>query len=278
MGSLIRKVRRVVVPEPLKGKPFRRLQREWNQRRFDYPTRNLLVVGQQKSGSTWLERMLCRVPGYMRWKPRGIHYGVADLDPARFVAAPAGYTVTKVHTQPTDENLRVVEATGRPYVVLVRDLRDICVSWSHYVRVTPAHHRHELLRDLPVPQVMSWFIEHRLDEYVWWQVEWRRRLHPERGLIVRYEDLLADTPGAFGSILTHYGIAIPESQVRDIVESQAFKRVTGRAPGQEDATSFNRKGVAGDWANHFTPEHRRAFEHVAGERFGATGYEWGEGW
>jgi len=266
-----------MIPRPLKGKPFRRLQREWNQRRYAYPVRNLLVIGQQKSGTTWLERMLCSVPGYMRWKPRGIKFEQADLDGAQLVPDPAGYTVSKVHTRPTPENLDVVRATGRPYVVLVRDLRDICVSWSHYVRVTPAHPCHHL-KDVPVPEAMHWFIEHRLDDYVWWQAEWRRRVDPELGLLARYEDMLADTPGVFGAILDHFRIDLTPAQREAIVDAQRFSRVTGRAPGQEDKSSFNRKGISGDWRNHFTPEHRAAFDRVAGSRFAETGYELGVDW
>lgn len=271
----------MIIPKALKGKPFRRLQREWNQRRYVYPVRNVLVIGQQKSGSTWLERMLCAAPGYMRWKPRGIRYGVADLDLAQLVPAPAGYTVTKVHTPPTPENLRVVRATERPYAVLTRDLRDICVSWSHYVRVTPAHPRHRELKDVPVPGVMAWFIEHRLDDYIEWQLGWLRELGSEAGrpgILVRYEELLADTPGQFDRILDHFGIDLVPEVRASIVEAQRFSRVTGRQPGQEDAKSFNRKGIAGDWRNHFTPEHREAFERVARGRLVETGYELGEAW
>ena len=43
-------------------------------------------------------------------------------------------------------------------------------------------------------------------------------------------------------------------------------------PGQADAKSFNRKGISGDWQNHFTPEHVAAFKRVAGERLRSLFY------
>jgi hypothetical protein len=41
-------------------------------------------------------------------------------------------------------------------------------------------------------------------------------------------------------------------------------RSGGRRAGQEDTASHYRKGVAGDWVDHFTPVHVEAFQ----ERFG----------
>jgi hypothetical protein len=41
-------------------------------------------------------------------------------------------------------------------------------------------------------------------------------------------------------------------------------KTKGRRAGTEDTASHYRKGVAGDWVNHFTPEVAAAFE----ERFG----------
>jgi len=250
------------MPRALRGKPLRRLQRELSQRIYRHPCRNLLVIGQQKSGSTWLEKMLCDLPGYVRWVPSNIKFGKADLRLCDFDPPPPGYTVTKVHTPPSAANVAVVHSLDRPYVVLMRDLRDIAVSWSFYVLNTPGHHRHNDVKGRPVEQVIDYFIEHRLDEYAWWQREWQRAADPERGLIVRYEELLKDTCAHFARIVEHYGVRVSHERVKAIVERHDFARVTGRRPGEEDAHSFHRKGVAGDWKNYLSPLQVRAFQEV----------------
>jgi sulfotransferase family protein len=260
MGSTFRQLRRRYLPAALRGKPLRRLEREFAQRRYRHPHRNLLVIGQQKSGSTWLEKMLCDLPGFVRWVPGNIKFGQADLRRSDFDPPPPGYTVTKVHTPPSETNLGVVHALSRPYVVLTRDLRDIAVSWSFYVLNTPDHHRHKDIRGLPVERVIDYFIEHRLPEYAWWQSEWTRRLDPKLGLMIRYEDLLDDAAGHFARVVEHFGVRAGPERIGDIVERHAFARVTGRKRGQEDQTSFNRKGVAGDWRNHLSPEQASAFD------------------
>ena len=55
-------------------------------------------------------------------------------------------------------------------------------------------------------------------------------------------------------------------------------RQTGRAPGAEDRGSFIRKGVAGDWVNHFTRETAELFDELAGDALVALGYESDRGW
>jgi hypothetical protein len=53
---------------------------------------------------------------------------------------------------------------------------------------------------------------------------------------------------------------LPEETIIDIVEKRTFERLTGRKKGQENRNTHLRKGVPGDWVNHFEPEHIRAFK------------------
>jgi len=50
------------------------------------------------------------------------------------------------------------------------------------------------------------------------------------------------------------------------------KRAGGREQGAADAQSHYRKGKAGDWANHFTPEHVAAFKEKFGDVVKQLGY------
>jgi hypothetical protein len=55
----------------------------------------------------------------------------------------------------------------------------------------------------------------------------------------------------------------------------------GRTKGSEDVSSHYRKGVAGDWIAHFTPEHADYFIRTFGDVLIELGYEpdhaWAEG-
>lgn len=265
-------------PRTLSGKPFRRLQREFYQRIYDYPVRNLLVIGQPKSGSTWLEQMLLDVPGFLRWMPNYIKFEKHDLEESWLDGPPAGYTVTKTHTRPTDANLRIVHAAARPYVLLLRDLRDIAVSWCFYVGNTPDHPRHNLVQPLDLSDRLDYFISTMLPEFHFWSTNWLARHDPRLGLVLRYEELLEQTLDQMRRVLAHYGIVLPELELERIVQRHQFARKTGRKPGHEDSRSFNRKGIRGDWKNYFSLQHKQAFKSLAPGALVTLGYETDDNW
>lgn len=58
---------------------------------------------------------------------------------------------------------------------------------------------------------------------------------------------------------------IPVTVLRNVVRKNSFESLSGgREKGEEDVTSHYRKGVPGDWKNHFEPVHVREFK----DRFG----------
>ena len=58
-----------------------------------------------------------------------------------------------------------------------------------------------------------------------------------------------------------------------------FEKITGgRAPGTEDKRSHNRKGVAGDWVEYFTPRIVDEFKNRYGSMLIQLGYESDENW
>jgi hypothetical protein len=63
------------------------------------------------------------------------------------------------------------------------------------------------------------------------------------------------------------------------VEAASFERLSkGRERGQEDPSSFFRKGVAGDWRSVFTEKDRRVFKEEAGQLLVRLGYENDDSW
>jgi Sulfotransferase domain len=69
-------------------------------------------------------------------------------------------------------------------------------------------------------------------------------------------------------------LGVPAERVREAVLACRFEALTGGRPrGQEDVGAHERKGVAGDWRNHFTRRVTRAFKDRFGELLVATGYE-----
>jgi hypothetical protein len=91
---------------------------------------------------------------------------------------------------------------------------------------------------------------------------------------VRYEDLLERPEEEARRLLAFLGADAADDTVKRCVEATSFERLSlGRERGEEDPSSFFRKGVAGDWRETFTEEDRLVFKQAAGDSLIKLGYE-----
>lgn len=181
-------------------------------------------------------------------------------------------------------------------IIVVRDPRDTYVSLFHHetslnrVRNVQSDFDRYFVRD-PDRDVREDFADY-LD------ARFSRRFHPwftyaeftrswldRQGiLLVRYEDMLKDAEHQIVRILEFIGHPVDRERVRESVAENSFARQTrrlygeARDPGQGDATKFLRKGVSGDWRNHFNARACERFWETEGEALRRLGYESDAGW
>ncbi len=72
-------------------------------------------------------------------------------------------------------------------------------------------------------------------------------LHPTSCLEIRYEDIAASAHASMQTVFDFLGVSTSTTVINQAINSASFETWSGRAPGQEDPTSFFRKGVVGDW-------------------------------
>jgi hypothetical protein len=103
---------------------------------------------------------------------------------------------------------------------------------------------------------------------------------PGNGYVeVRYEDLLERPEEEVRRLLEFLRAEASEKTVKMCVNAASFKKLSkGRMRGQEDPTSFFRKGIAGDWRNVFTEQDKVLFKKVAGSLLIRLGYEKDDSW
>ncbi len=90
---------------------------------------------------------------------------------------------------------------------------------------------------------------------------------------VRYEDLVADPDGWFGRVLAFLGADAAAGIVGACLEAASFEKLSrGRKPGQEDASSFFRKGVPDDWRQQLSPSQAARFRALSGDTLARLGY------
>ena len=181
-----------------------------------------------------------------------------------------------------------------PTVYLTRDGRDVIVSlYFHYMRLLDIPRSPRRTKQLQetfhrlfgagfdpsaTHENLPRFIEHEMtapEAYrgtTWAQHvrEWQNRPGVAQ---VTYEGLLADTAGELQRVMNELGAPHPDPLKAELAAQRyQFRTVTGRDDGHEDRTSFQRKGVAGDWRSHFTREAGEIFDEYAGDVLVELGY------
>lgn len=149
---------------------------------------------------------------------------------------------------------------------ITRDGRDVVTSsWFHQFRNKP-----------------DWFMEYEND-FTSFVKYWTREIwmkankkcldfkadFPQDYISVKYEDLVDTPEKTLSQLITKMGI----EPIRNCLDSASFEKLSnGRKSGEEDKGSFFRKGIAGDWKNHFKEQDINAFDKIAGRMMKRLGY------
>lgn len=107
---------------------------------------------------------------------------------------------------------------------------------------------------------------------------WMQPQH-ERVAYLRYEDMLEDPFEPVRAGLNRFlDGPVDDVKLRSVIDQVSFAKASGRRPGEEAANDYFRKGVSGDWRNHFNREAAEIFAAHAGETLVELGYEVDQSW
>ncbi len=187
----------------------------------------------------------------------------------------AGDADVKCVGEKTPENARALDflATtlpGSKFIHIIRDGRDAAVStWA----VNDHRGRQEQLTKFPT---FTLFAENFAE--TWSANVTRMRdfgtANPERYLELRYEDLHREPEPIVRALFEFLGVDAGDAVVTECIDAASFERLTGgRKRGQEQAGAQMRKGVIGDWRNHFDEAAQATFHKQAGDLLKELGYD-----
>lgn len=234
---------------------------------------NVLIVGYPRSGNTYLTRLIADIldspsTGYKNAKPLG-EEGHNRKGP---------YRVMQLHLKPILEDkgemlpsawgLSIPRYDGTPVFHIVRDPRDIAVSADHYWNVNNLDKTLSAMINgtNPLKSVGPWRL---------WIEHWLEHDFP---VLVKYEELVNDTMRTITQLIA--GLDYDPKRVSGAVERQSFesrRRMTRRGEialnyGQTIQLHHLRKGVAGDWENHFTNNQKVLARETWGVTASRLGY------
>jgi hypothetical protein len=229
----------------------------------------VLHVTHWKAGSQWIHKIL------NAWMPDRIVRPMHDM--IQFLQAPVRPGMIYPTLYLTKEQFEKVALppNSRRFVV-VRDLRDSLVSWYFSVKIShPVDHPLIAeIRDVLIARDeedgLIWAMDHpSFADLVAIQRSWN-----EAGeSVIHYEDLFDGDESLLERVLVdEYVTPLERERLMSAIHANRFERLTGRARGTEDISSHERKGIAGDWRNHFTERVEQAFQQRYGGLLRATGY------
>jgi hypothetical protein len=237
------------------------------------------VAEHPKSGGTWLSKM------------------VADYLQLPFPQ----HSIFPIGAAAVIQNMWLYDRRFRRVFYIYRDGRDVITSYF-FDRIRVARHSNypgrkrldRIYQDLlgknydpnDSVKLMPIFMEHEFkhpgrgtpvnwrDHVMSW-CETRR----DNVAYLSYEELLADCAGTLGRAIRHAsGQDIDEWRLKATIEKFSMERQTGRKRGEADHTQHMRKGVAGDWLNHFSRDTAQLFNDLMGDALVMLGYEKDRNW
>jgi hypothetical protein len=93
---------------------------------------------------------------------------------------------------------------------------------------------------------------------------------PELRVMVRYEDLLADTATSLGDLERWFGLSPPPKRIESVVAKHAFEKTPESTRGPR---KFRRAARPGGWREGLTPEEQEVAHEIMGAELRALGYE-----
>ena len=233
----------------------------------------MIFVTHAKAGSTWVDRILRGIYG-KQVAPR-----LFDIPDTFSFAKHRIYSAIFMNR---GEFLQHPELFGIHRFVVIRDLRDTLISYYFSTRDTHEEDakgriaaRRKILLEHSQEDGLLYLIDEVFQRHAGIQESWVGTETP----LFKYEELLQRDAETFVDLLLHrFGHAIPQSRIEKVIAENRFENVFGRKLGVEDTASHGRRGLPGDWKNHFTPRVAARFRERFGPILIATGYEKDHQW
>ena len=260
------------------------------------PENMIWIFGTGRTGSTWLAAMMEEPEGHDVWfEPRvgtifdpqrfqrhgGKHFIFAsqykdvwlrsirnfilDGANARFPELDGGYLAVKEPGGSVGAGLIMEALPESGMVLLIRDPRDVVASWLDATRKGgwqtrrrgEGGRRAESLAETN-PDA---FVRRHADAYLQHvgSAKQAYEAHDGRRVVVRYEDLRADTLGTMKRMYGELGVPVEEAELAEAVEKHSWENIPDEEKGQG---KFYRKATPQAWREDLTRRQVKTVERI----------------
>lgn len=156
------------------------------------------------------------------------------------------------------------------FICLTRDPRDVLVSYIKDIIQSGLH------EDKPEQQLFQEAIRSGFNQWFEQAHVWRALEQPNV-FQLDFEAMKTDVPASLRQLLEFTGIPASPAAQNALCQKHSFEQITGRDRGENGHTLrgqfLYRKGISGDWANHFDGQTARLFQRRFGRYLRAWGHE-----
>lgn len=237
------------------------------------PPRRILVNSIPKCGTTWVRTIMAALPGYEEYPRKGND----GTKPEQLLGVEPGQ-VFHGHLTANKKVFEILNERDFTVIYVYRDLRDAVISNYFHLKYLNPKRAPKFFEDMEKEELL---LAENLEKWC----NSAKRYHDVRHWLkiprtsnVTYEALKADTSGELHRILSEMKFSFNQELIDFSVRSASFERMSGRKVGQEDPGSPQRKGIVGDWKNHFSDRVKASFKEKYGPLLIEYGYEQNDEW
>ncbi|HZP17427.1 MAG TPA: sulfotransferase domain-containing protein [Terriglobales bacterium] len=242
-----------------------------------YPD-DTFIVSYPRSGNTWTRFLLANL-----LRP---HEPVTFLNIEEIIPDAEALSNRRLKSVPRPRFIKTHEYFDHRYgnvIYIVRDPRDVVISYYHFQR----KYRH-IPDECPLDLYVQDFVHSRRVSGSWgnWGENVGSWLGPRMGtprfLLLRYEDLMADTAAELTRVCVFLGIHPDPGLLQRAIENSSAEhlRELERVQGREWVSTrsvrpdipFIRTAEVGGWQTQLTPDSVRAIESAWGDLMRRLGY------
>ncbi|XP_053308349.1 3-beta-hydroxysteroid sulfotransferase-like [Spea bombifrons] len=242
----------------------------------EFQTRDddVINITYPKSGTTWIQEILSLV--YSNGDPTPV---TTELSWDRVPWIEQHQARSKLENRPSPRLITThlpvqffpesFFKTNAKAICTIRNPKDVCVSLYHFSLMVEFMEIRENFQEF-----VKYFLSNEALFCGWFEhvKGWLKHKDNPNILFLSYEDMLKDPRGNVVKICKFLGKDLDDAAIDSVVTHSSFKAMKENPMSNYSAVpdylfnkqqgTFHRKGVSGDWKNHFTPEQEEEFNRI----------------
>lgn len=233
---------------------------------------DIFIVTYPKNGTTWTQQIVILLQNNGELPEDVVNGGLGVRSPfLEYWGADSLRHITRPFSIKTH-----IEANSHPwnprskYIIVLRNPKDALVSFYYHQTNGP----HYGIENLPFDEFFEFWINGDVECgcYFDWLLSWWQRKDFDNVMITTYEDRMNDPAGDVIRIAKFLNIPYDDDMIHKTVERSSFTAMRGSVNKTKNG-NFLRKGIVGDWRNHFNDSQNYRLEEMFHKKFDGTGLE-----